>query len=155
MRCRRYSPRNALLLWMQVEKRGMQLTRVAGYRKWLELGRQVRNGEKALGVLASIRRRLTAEEAAERATQGRPAYDCTGKGAKVIEGFKFESVFDISQTDGEPLPETPDVLYLVGDRPAGLWDAIAKQITTAGYTITRDPMSDGSRGYTDFASAMR
>ena len=93
-----YSARNAMLLWAQAEQRGMQLTRVAGYRRWLELARQVRKGEKALGVIAPVRRQLTAEEAAQRAKQGRPAYDNTGRPAKVIMGFKVESVFDLSQT---------------------------------------------------------
>lgn len=146
-----YSARNAMLLWVQAEQRGMQISRVAGYRKWLELGRQVRTGERALGVLAPIRRQLTADEAAQRAADGRPAYDGTGRPLKVIVGFKVESVFDISQTDGEPLPDA-EVPYLVGEGPAGLWDAIAEQITTAGYTITRDLMTDSARGFTDFTA---
>ena len=35
----RYSSNNAVLSWLQAEQRGVTLTRVAGYRAWLALGR--------------------------------------------------------------------------------------------------------------------
>ncbi|MHB2029399.1 MAG: pentapeptide repeat-containing protein, partial [Acidimicrobiales bacterium] len=46
----RYSPSNAMLIMMQ----NPYATRVAGYKKWLELGRQVMAKESALRILAPI-----------------------------------------------------------------------------------------------------
>ena len=43
----RYSPTNVLLLWMQAEQRGVTLSRVAGYRAWQAMGRQVVKGANA------------------------------------------------------------------------------------------------------------
>lgn len=49
----RYSPKNVLLLWMQAEQRGVTLTRVAGYRAWQAMGRQVGKSARSFAVLAS------------------------------------------------------------------------------------------------------
>ena len=61
----RHSANNALLLWMQAEQRGVPLSRVAGYRTWQAVGRQVVKGARSFAVKAPIRRRLTVEEATE------------------------------------------------------------------------------------------
>src|SRR5690349_14713124 len=66
----RYSPTNCLLLWMQAEQRGVTLSRVAGYGAWQAMGRQVVQGARSFAVKAPVRRRLTAEEAAEWAKSG-------------------------------------------------------------------------------------
>jgi len=47
-RFRAYSPTNVLLICMQFP----QASRVAGYRTWQRLGRQVRRGAKAIRILA-------------------------------------------------------------------------------------------------------
>ena len=65
-----YSARNVCLLWLQAEQRGVTLTRVAGYRAWQAMGRQVAKGARSFAVLAPVRRQLTAEAAAERAAAG-------------------------------------------------------------------------------------
>ena len=44
-------------------------------------------------------------------------------------GLKPAHVWDISQTDGEPIPETPRPALLQGQAPDGLWDGLADQIT--------------------------
>src|SRR4051812_338967 len=72
----RYFPTNVLLLWMQAEQRGITLSRVAGYRTWQAMGRQVVRGARSLAVRAPVRRRLTVDEAAEHARTGqRPAFE--------------------------------------------------------------------------------
>jgi antirestriction protein ArdC len=77
-------------------------TRVAGYNKWQGLGRQVRQGEKAIWILAPLfSTRECEDENGEK------------ESAKVLFGFKDVKVFDISQTDGEELPEI--VSCLQGD----------------------------------------
>jgi hypothetical protein len=148
----RYSARNILLLLIQAEERGTQITHVAGYRTWQTLGRQVRRGEKRYEVLAPIRHRLSSDEAAERAAVGLPAYDAEGRPIRVVCGFRIEHVFDISQTDGEQFVTMPKVPYLVGDGPAGLWDAIAELITEAGFAISRQTLAGGVRGETNYTN---
>ena len=118
---------------MQAEQRGVTLSRVAGYRAWQAMGRQVVKGARSFAVKAPVRRRLTVEEATERARSGqRPAFDADGRPALVVRGFKLERVFRYEDTEGEPLPEAPEVGYVTGDTPAGAWDALAALVTRAG-----------------------
>jgi hypothetical protein len=115
----RYSPTNCLLLWMQAEQRGVALSRVAGYRAWKAMGRQVVKGARSFAVWAPIRRRLTVGEATECARTGqRPAFDADGRPALAVHGFRLEWVFRYEDTEGEPLPEEPEVGYVTGDTPA-------------------------------------
>ena len=79
----RYSYRNAMLIWMH----DPSATLVAGYRKLQELGRHVRKGEKAIRILAPMKR---LNKDAEDDTQ--------------VPYFRAISVFDISQTEGDDLP---------------------------------------------------
>ncbi len=81
-----YSLNNQLLILGQRP----DATRVAGYRTWQSLGRQVQRGEKALRIFAPSFRR----EADER----------TGDERRVLSGFRLVSVFDMSQTTGDQLP---------------------------------------------------
>ena len=150
----RYSPSNVLLLWMQAEQRGVTLSRVAGYRAWQAMGRQVVKGARSLAVRAPVRRRLTMEEATERARTGqRPAFDADGRPALVVRGFRLERVFRYEDTEGEPLPEAPEVGYVTGDTPAGAWDALAALVARDGYQLTADPEDDReTRGHTDFTN---
>ena len=85
-----YSPNNCLLILMQRP----EATRVAGYRKWQELGRQVRKGEKGIKILAPMSRKVAEDEK-------------TGEAVRALVGFKTTTVFDVSQTDGEDLPDAP------------------------------------------------
>src|SRR5688572_15977063 len=70
--------------------------RVAGLRTWNQLGRFVRKGEKGIGIFAPMR--FKADENPK-----------TGETDGDRIGFRVVHVFDISQTDGEPLPETENV----------------------------------------------
>jgi len=76
-------------------------TRVAGYGTWRELGRFVKRGEKGIPILAPIvgyRRRKNAADEEQGANQ-------EAKPAPVLIGFRVVHVFDVSQTEGEDLPE--------------------------------------------------
>ena len=69
---------------------------VAGYRTWRKLNRQVRKGERGITVIAPMIYKKERENPdANRDDAG---------AARVIRGFRAVHVFDISQTDGEPLP---------------------------------------------------
>lgn len=144
---RTYSALNVLLICAQAP----EATQVAGYRVWQSLNRQVRRGERGLVILAPIRRRVdaadtdsTAGDGADQTTTA-PAGHATGEsgesrapGPRVLTGFTTATVFDVSQTDGDPLPEYPQVELPAGEAPAGLWDALTAQVTARGYTVTRE-----------------
>src|SRR5438034_10369906 len=89
-------------------------TRVAGYKTWQKLGRQVRKGEHGIRILAPCRVKVA--EADQHADK-RDAYR--------VVGFRCVSVFDVAQTEGEPLPEL-EYRPLEGDAPADMVDLLAK-----------------------------
>lgn len=153
----RYSANNVMMLAAQAHGRGTTITRVAGFRRWLELGRCVTKGEKGYVVIAPVRRRLSAAEAAEAAAKGQRAYDQDGQPAMVIRGFKGEHVFDIAQTsvvDPEKWVDEPDMPQLTGTAPAGLWDQLVTLIRAEGFTLDRHEATteDGSaHGWTRYS----
>lgn len=137
----RYSFNNTLWLMLQS---GGTATAVAGYKAWQAKGRQVRAGEKALKVFAPIFKRV---EQADR--DGRPILDAAGKPRRVdqLVGMRLASVFDVTATDGEPLPERPQARLLTGQAPEGLWDALAGMVAEQGFTLSRGDC-DGANGWT-------
>ena len=106
-RFHRYSANNSLLILVQ--RRGA--TRVAGYRRWGELGRQVRRGEEGIRILAPIFRTVEDEESGEK--------------VRIPCSFKVVKVFDVCQTDPipgtRPLPEKPRPEALTGSSSAACW----------------------------------
>jgi antirestriction protein ArdC len=104
-RFRQYSFQNTMLIALQ----NPEATRVAGFRAWQKLGRNVRKGEKGIRILAPSTRKDDDENT-------------------VVTGFRVVSVFDISQTDGDELPEMP-ISLLDGDDDAGLYDRLAAVVT--------------------------
>ena len=125
-RFHRYSFWNTLAIFMQCP----EASQVAGYKAWQAMGRQVRKGECGIAILAPVKRHVTIESEAE--PDGREAEAIT---LRRLTGFTTATVFDISQTDGEPIPEPVRPELLTGDGPTGLWDAIVAQITAAGHTV--------------------
>jgi antirestriction protein ArdC len=122
-----YSWRNCLLILAQMPT----ATRVAGYRTWQHFGRQVRKGERGIAVIAPVTYRRNDEEAET------TAEDVEDSPAGEIRGWKAEYVFDISQTDGDPLPKV-DAVETQGDAPAGMWDRLAAQVGAAGFVLLRE-----------------
>ena len=91
----RYSFGNIL----QIARQKPDATRVAGIFAWNQLGRRVKRGEKGIQILAPMmgrRRTKTEPDSEEKAAE-------TGK--PVLVGFRGVYVFDISQTEGDDLPE--------------------------------------------------
>lgn len=138
----RYSFSNTLLIWSQKP----QATMVAGYRAWQARGRQVRRGETAIKVYGPVTRRDPKLD-----PQGRPVRDAAGQPVTEVRmvGVKPVSVFDVSQTDGDPLPEPPEAKLLTGEAPPGLWDALKAFVEAQGYTVSRGDC-DGANGVTIF-----
>ena len=118
-----YSLGNWLLLWSQAGQRETTVTRPAGYRTWQQLGRHVRRGERGYKILAPITRRVPAED------------DDTDESRRIVTGFRVVTVFDVTQTDGEPLAEVGPEL-LTGDGDADLLDAAVGQIEEHGYRFS-------------------
>ena len=88
-RFHRYSPSNVWLILMAKPDASL----IAGFKKWRTMGRFVRKGEKGIPILAPILIKHDNDEGAE---------------TEKLIGFKVVYVFDVSQTDGDPLPEPPD-----------------------------------------------
>ncbi|MGM0876190.1 MAG: ArdC-like ssDNA-binding domain-containing protein [Bacillota bacterium] len=77
-------------------------TLVKGFNEWKKHGRFVKKGAKAIKVLAPlIGKKKETEENEE-------------KEKKVLYGFRYVNVFDVSNTDGKDLPQ-PAVNMLEGD----------------------------------------
>ena len=87
-RFHRYSVNNQMLIFMQHP----EATRVASVKTWNEMGRHVRKGEHGIKVLVPTPVKVKDSE------------DDSDEEKKVMR-FKVGHVFDISQTEGEPLPE--------------------------------------------------
>ncbi|UTF55604.1 ArdC family protein [Natronosalvus rutilus] len=101
-----YSPRNTLLIQLQCP----HATRVAGYRTWQnEFDRHVSEGEKAIWIWAPIIARKCPECGNSSSYHERSdcEYDETEPDgwSKGLVGFRPAPVFDVSQTEGEPLPK--------------------------------------------------
>ncbi len=101
-----YSHRNTLLIKLQCP----EASRVAGYNTWRnEFDRHVQEGESAIWIWAPIITKQCPE--CENSPNYHENSDCEydetppEEWSKGLVGFKPASVFDISQTDGEPLPD--------------------------------------------------
>ncbi len=127
-----YSANNTMLLLLQ----NPYATRVAGYRAWQALDRQVRSGETALRILAPVRYRREDAPDAERASE--------------VRGFRLVSVFDVSQTGGPDLPGV--VGRLEGLAPAGVFDALVGVAHGLGFRVERPAtLESGANGDTSHA----
>jgi antirestriction protein ArdC len=93
-RFRRYSWGNVMLIASQKPN----ATHVAGFHAWHKLGRFVKKGEKGILILAPIIRKKTENNDTAEPDE-----------SSVAVGFRAAYVFDISQTDGQPLPEIGSV----------------------------------------------
>lgn len=134
-----YSFRNSLLIAQQCP----EATQVAGYRAWQKLGRQVRKGERAIRIFASCTRKI--ED-----TSG----DGSGDPRYAVTGFRLAAVFDIGQTDGEPLP-TLEYRALDGDAPEDLVSLLDQRAAEAGLRVEiRTPEVQGANGYLDRSAGL-
>ncbi|HWA67432.1 MAG TPA: ArdC family protein [Mycobacteriales bacterium] len=141
-----YSPNNVLLIAAQRP----EATRVAGYRAWAQLGRQVRKGEHGIAILAPMLRR---HDPVDTTTPNRDGHEPSPEGGgarRVLAGFRVTHVFDIAQTDGPDLPDLHPVL-LEGASPLGLWSDLYDQVEAAGYEIDYADLGQAN-GITDFAN---
>ena len=141
-----YSFGNVMLIMMQRP----DATRVAGYRKWQELDRQVVKGSKAIKILAPA---------------SGPCWDCNGDGGDAnarcvkcggsgrFRYFRSVSVFDVSDTEGEPLPDISELVREVDGDAYGLIGHLTALADAEGFTVdmvdaAADPvLKGGAYGY--------
>jgi antirestriction protein ArdC len=135
-----YSFGNAMLILSQRR----DATAVAGFNDWKnKFGRTVKKGEKAIWILAPMVKNTkgTDEESGREIEERR------------VIGFRAVPVFDVSQTEGDPLPESPAIARqsLDGAAPDGMVPALTSFIEAQGFAISYEPTGDAG-GYTSFGS---
>jgi len=134
----KYSFGNVLLIMAQCP----EASTVMGYGSkdkstgWLSVGRCVRKGEHALWILAPI---LVKE--IDKATKKET-------GDKILIGYRDVSVFDVSQTDGDDLPEV--VHKLNGDDGAEAFTALTKYAESLGFKVSVESIPGETNGYTAY-----
>ena len=112
-----YSWHNQMLIWRQ----RADASYVGGFNTWLKCGRYVRKGEKGIAILAPMFFK-----------DKKQAADGSEEETKRI-WFKVVYVFDISQTDGNPLPELPT--KSVGERGYDMLDRLLRFAEFRGITV--------------------
>ena len=112
-----YSYNNILLIAMQCPG----ATMVAGYESWQRLfKRHVSKGEKAIKILAPCPyKKVILQDVTDPITH-QPLKNSNGEIIKekvqiIVPAFRPVSVFDVSQTEGEPLPEMATLQELIGE----------------------------------------
>ncbi len=90
----RYSFNNCMLIALQFPEARL----IQGFHAWRKLGRTVKKGEKGIGIIAPMVGKKKDEDA-----------KANEDGEKSIFGFKVVHVFDVSQTEGDDLPEFAEV----------------------------------------------
>jgi len=122
-RFHRYSVHNVWLIAAQCPT----VSHVAGFQTWKALGRFVRRGEKGIAILAPIVRRVA---------------DDGDQDARRVVGFRAAYVFDIAQTDGEPLPQVAET---TGD-PGIILDRLRAAIAASGIELAYVSTLNGALG---------
>ncbi len=132
----RYSFNNHLMIFLQRP----DATIVAGFNRWKSLGRFVKKGEKGIAIFAPCRYKTKIEDdnGDERSVQQ-------------TRGFRVVHVFDISQTEGEELPDLDAVRpkLVDGDAPEGVGDVLTGHGQSIGYEVIRHQRGS-ENGYCDF-----
>jgi len=129
-RFHRYSFGNVLMILSQMPT----ATHVAGFGTWKQLNRFVKKGEKGIVIIAPMAIRPKEEKA------GEPKSDADR--GKPILRFRGVYVFDVTQTDGQALPEPARVS---GD-PQHRLVSLKQIISERGIMLDYDDLPDGADG---------
>lgn len=122
----RYSMANQILI--QAQRPGASL--VAGFNRWKEMGRHVIKGERAISIYAPRTVRQYDEDENGKRVVGE---DGKAKASTKVVGFTTASVFDVSQTDGDPLPTAH--APITEEPPAGFKDDLESAVRSSGYEV--------------------
>lgn len=123
-----YSLRNL----MMVHAQRPTATRVAGFKKWQKLDRQVQKGEKGIAIWAPIFKKEKQSD---------------GTVKDKLATFRIVYVFDVAQTKGKPLPEPEQYKMLDSDDDGGLYERLTAYAETIGAKVSEKmPGSEGAYG---------
>lgn len=132
-------------------------TYVAGFKQWLSLNRHVMKGQSGYAILAPVTARFASATPDNAMSWRRLGSGEKPQSGEVVRsrliGLKPAHVFDVSQTDGEPIPEPQRPALLHGQAPNGLWDGLADQITDRGFElrlVSSAAAIGGANGLTDY-----
>ncbi len=126
----KYSFCNRYLVLMQRR----DATRVAGYKAWQRVGRQVRRDEKGIAIFVPRTWRRQVQDASSGETrEERGKY------------FRIGHVYDVSQTDGEPLPEPPQWINR-GDEGVELAQALTRYAEGLDIEVTEAQLPGQRQG---------
>lgn len=123
----RYSFNNCMLIALQFPEAQL----IQGFHAWRKLGRTVKKGEKGIGIIAPMVGKKKDEDA-----------KANEDGEKSIFGFKVVHVFDVSQTEGDDLPEFAEVS---GD-PGENIPAVERLIRDWGIELVYEEIPCGADG---------
>lgn len=145
-RFHRYSVNNTMLIYMQKP----DATLVAGYNKWKDqFERHVKKGEHGITIIAPTPYKKKIEEQKLDPDTKAPILDKDGKiitEEKEIEipMFRPVKVFDVSQTDGKPLPELASSLSGNVPNYEAFMEALRRSVPVP---ITFEAMAADTDGY--------
>lgn len=105
-------------------------SQVAGYKKWKELDRTVKKGQKAVWILAPWFKKVKKEKEEDQEKQ-----------KEVLHGFFSVPVFDISQTEGEPIKRGMTTGSDID------FDELRKATEKAGWIVVFKPLEIAKGGY--------
>jgi len=128
---RKYSFANTVLIWSQKP----DATYVAGMKTWNSLGRKVKKGSKGIAIFAPMigKKRRNEEEKSKEAEE-----------EKTLVGFRAVYVWDVSQTEGDPLPEMK-MGKIHGDRDGKA--LLEKILSSSPVPVTFEPLEDKRGAY--------
>ena len=145
-RFHKYSLNNTMLISMQKP----DATLVAGFNKWRDgFSRYVKKGEKGIKIIAPTPYKIKEEREKLDPQTKAPILDASGKVQTEeveiqIPMFRVVSVFDVSQTEGEPLPTLASNLTGNVEQFEVFMEAVKR---TAPVPIEIKPMSEDTDGY--------
>ena len=145
-RFHRYSVNNTMLIYMQKP----DATLVAGYNKWKnQFERHVKKGEHGITIIAPTPFKKKIEEQKLDPDTKAPMLDQDGKVIMEereveIPMFRPVKVFDVSQTDGKPLPELASSLSGNVQNYEAFMEALRR---SAPVPLSVEPMAANMDGY--------
>ena len=145
-RFHRYSVNNTMLIYMQKP----DATLVAGYNKWKnQFERHVKRGEHGITIIAPTPFKKKIEEQKLDPDTKAPILDAEGKAVMEereveIPMFRPVKVFDVSQTDGKPLPELASSLSGNVQNYEAFMEALRR---SAPVPLSVEPMAANMDGY--------
>lgn len=142
-----YSFRNSLLILMQKP----EATHVAGYAAWKKkFNRQVQRGERGIQIVGYSPRKVNVEQEKKDSSgntiigaDGKPVME---KVTRQVPSYVPVSVFDVSQTEGEPLPQLVNELNGSVEAYQDLMQAIRD---VSPFPVSFEEIQGGAKGFCD------